>query len=126
MKKIISALNDIYQKTDVESSLYSAFGELLYSAVTPAVPFALPAAEKFDENVAQENGVTYLCVHRMTGIYYVALKGDGRESRNYAVMLDAVIGSGATTFPPKKNYGCCFRASSAPCRKTCSARTFRT
>ena len=47
MKKIISALNDIYQKTDVESSLYSAFGERLYYAVTPAVPFARPAEAEF-------------------------------------------------------------------------------
>lgn len=93
MKKIVSALSDIYQKTGIECSLYSAFGESLYSAVTPAVPFALPAPSRFEDNVAQERGVTYLCVHRMTGIYYVAIKGDDREARNYAFMLDAVLGS---------------------------------
>ena len=93
MKKIVSALSDIYQKTGIECSLYSAFGESLYSASTPAVPFALPAPSRFEDNVAQERGVTYLCVHRMTGIYYVAIKGDDREARNYAFMLDAVLGS---------------------------------
>ena len=93
MKKIVSALSDIYQKTGIECSLYSAFGESLYSAGTPAVPFALPAPSRFEDNVAQERGVTYLCVHRMTGIYYVAIKGDDREARNYAFMLDAVLGS---------------------------------
>lgn len=93
MKKIVSALSDIYQKTGIECSLYSAFGESLYSTVTPAVPFALPAPSRFEDNVAQESGVTYLCVHRMTGIYYVAIKGDDREARNYAFMLDAVMGS---------------------------------
>lgn len=93
MNKIKNALQTIRVKTGIECALFSAFGELFFSASGGNIPFALPSQDKFVDNIAQEKGVTYLRVHSQPGNYYVAVLGEGKAEKNYALFIEALIGS---------------------------------
>lgn len=93
MKYLQTALNKIHEKTGIDMALYSAFGEPVFSVGKRQLPFVLPAPEDFIGNVAsdEKTNVTYLRVRRQPGNCYILIDGSGRESKNYALLIENAL-----------------------------------
>lgn len=98
MNSIQNILLTVKEKTGIESALYSAFGEIIFSTTSRDIGFSLPAADLFKGNVASCDGRTYLRVHQQSGNFYVVLIGDGKESENYAFFIETLIGNDEERF----------------------------
>lgn len=98
MNNIQNILSSVKEKTGIESALYSAFGEQVFSTASKDPGFSLPPADAFIGNVAVSGGRTYLRVHHRSCSYYIVLDGDSRESQNYAFFIETLIGNDEERF----------------------------
>lgn len=94
MKDILSALMTIKQSTGLEIDLYSAGGELLLTTneILPEYKFKLLKPADFHQGtfIDYDCGVTYFSV-KQGGNFTGVIMGANEISRNYAVMVQALI-----------------------------------
>ncbi len=99
LKGLQKKLQQISERTGINMSLYTAFGEPIFSVGERALPFSLPKSESFVENVAADEkaNLTYLRIHRRTESFYIVIDGADATSKNYAVLIES-------TFLAKEEY----------------------
>lgn len=98
MKNLQSALRKIHEKTGLEMSLFTAFGEPTFVTGETTPEFRLPKGTAFDGNVAvDESGNTYLRVKYQTDNCYVVFSGES-SSKTHALLVEQLLSDSVESF----------------------------